>query len=146
MLVYGKNERFISNGRVGNVLIGLLEDDLAIQEMLRLLLQSEGHAVAIYASAEECLADLRVDGPQTGCAVPNLVIIDLHLAKSISGMEVIERIRANPRLSNLPLVLMTAATHVDKQELERLHATLLTKPFDVDEVLQLVEDLPGRIP
>ena len=144
MLVYGENEHFISNGRVGNVLIGLLEDDLAIQEMLRLLLQSEGHEVAIYASADECLADLRVDESQASCAAPDLVIIDLHLAKSISGMEVIERIRANPRLSGLPLVLMTAAAHVDKQELERLHATLLTKPFDVDEVLRLVDDLPGH--
>ena len=103
MLVYGENEHFISNGRVGNVLIGLLEDDLAIQEMLRLLLQSEGHEVAIYASADECLADLRVDESQASCAAPDLVIIDLHLAKSISGMEVIERIRANPRLSGLPL-------------------------------------------
>lgn len=146
MLIYEENERFISEGRGGKVLIGLLEDDLAIQEMLRLLFQSEGHDVTIYASATECLSDLRVDDEsQADPAGPDLVIIDLHLAKSISGMAVIEQIRANPRLQDLPLVLMTAAAHVDKQELERLHAILLTKPFDVDEVLRLVGELAGRV-
>lgn len=126
------------------MLIGLLEDDLAIQEMLRLVLQSEGHELIIYATAAECLADLRVDDPLPGSFSPSLLIVDLRLSKSASGMAVIERIRANPRLESLPIILMTASTFFDKQELQRLRVTLLTKPFDIDDVVRLVDELTGN--
>lgn len=125
------------------MLIGLLEDDLAIQEMLSLLLHGEGHEVATYVGAEECMTDLRIDDPQAGAFCPDLLMIDLHLARSVSGITVIERIRANPRLENLPVVLMTASVALDKQELQRLRAGLLVKPFNIDEVIQLVDELAG---
>lgn len=123
------------------MLIGLLEDDLAIQELLRIVLQSEGHEVAIYASAAECLADLRVDDQRSGPFVPDLLFIDLHLSRSISGSAVIEQIRANPRLNSLPIILMTASTSLEKQELARLQVTLLTKPFDIDDVPRLIDEI-----
>jgi CheY-like chemotaxis protein len=123
------------------VLIGLLEDDLAIQEMLRLLLQSEGYEVTAYASAEECLAHLRIDDAQSEVACPNLLMVDLHLAKGISGLVVIEQIRSNPRLKSLPIVLMTASAFIDKQDLQRLHISLLLKPFDIDEIIRIAAEL-----
>lgn len=124
--------------------IGLLEDDLAIQEMVRLLLQSEGHEVTIYASAQECLADLRVDDPYAGSMSLNLLLVDLRLSKSASGMNVIEQLRANPRLATLPIILMTASATVDKRELERLQVALVMKPFDIDEILRLVNEAENR--
>lgn len=127
------------------MLIGLLEDDLAIQEMLRLLLDSAGHEVAVYASAEECLADLRVNDRGPGPYSPDLLIVDLRLAKAASGTAVIELIRANPRLCTLPIILMTASAFPDKQELERLHVKLLLKPFDIDDVMRLVDELTRRV-
>ncbi len=125
------------------MLIGLLEDDLAIQEMLRLLLLGEGYEVAIYAGADECLQELRVKDsqPQPGTIYPDLLMIDLHLEKSISGLAIIEQIRANPRFENLPIILMTASAVIDKQNLLRLHTTLLPKPFDIDEIIQLLSEL-----
>lgn len=121
--------------------IGLLEDDLAIQEMLRLLLESEGHEVVAYASAGECLTDLRIEDEQPGIVCPDLLMIDLHLEKAISGLTIIEQIRANPRLANLSVILMTAATFIDPRELQRLHITLLAKPFDIDEVIRMLGEL-----
>ena len=123
------------------MLIGLLEDDLAIQEMLRLLLQSEGYEVAAYASAEQCLSELRIDDTQATCAGPALLMIDLYLPKAVSGLTIIERIRANPRFVNLPIILMTASAVVDKSNLQRLRVNLLPKPFDIDEIIQLVHTL-----
>ncbi|HET8845670.1 MAG TPA: response regulator [Ktedonobacteraceae bacterium] len=126
------------------MLIGLLEDDLAIQEMLRLVFESEGHAVTIYTNAENCLADLQVDNPQPGPFSPDLLVVDLRLSTSLPGTVVVERMRTNPRLASLPVILMTASTFSDRQELARLHVTLLAKPFDIDEVVQLVNKLTGQ--
>lgn len=124
--------------------IGLLEDDLAIQEMVRLLLQSEGHEVTIYASANDCLADMHVDDPYAGPVSLNLLLVDLRLSKSASGMSVIEQLRTNPRLATLPIILMTASAAVDKRELERLQVALVLKPFDIDEILRLVNEAGDR--
>ncbi len=126
------------------MLIGLLEDDLAIQEMLRLLLQGEGHEVTIYDSAEDCLADVRVDDPSPGPPGPGLLLIDLRLSKSTSGITVIERIRANPRLETLPIILMTASASLERQKLDLLRVRLLTKPFDIDEIMQIIDELTGE--
>jgi CheY-like chemotaxis protein len=130
-----------SEGRRGQVLIGLLEDDLAIQEMLRLLLQSEGYEVVAYASAEECLSELHKAVLQSGAPCPGLLMIDLHLTKSFSGLTVIEHLRADARLELLPVILMTASAFIDKQDLQRLRVKLLPKPFDIDEIISLVSAL-----
>lgn len=122
--------------------IGLLEDDLAIQEMLRLLLQSEGHKVVIYPGAQACLADLCES--ESNSQKPDLLLVDLRLAKSTSGLTVIEQIRLTPRLASLPIILMTASAALNKQELERLQVALLPKPFDVDEVMQLINKLTSQ--
>lgn len=122
--------------------IGLLEDDVAIQEMLRLVLQEEGYKVIIFLSPEDCLRTLGVlDGKQGGTTQVNLLIVDLRLSNSISGAEVIRRIRAFPALEKLPIILTTAATYFDIQELQELHVTLVEKPFDVDKILEIIEDL-----
>ncbi len=127
-----------------DLLIGLLEDDLAIQEMLRLVFESEGHTVAIYANAEACLADLHVHDPQPGAFAPDLLVVDLRLSTSLPGTAVIEQMRANPRLAKLPVILMTASTFFNRKDLARLNITLLTKPFDIDEVMRLVNELTSH--
>lgn len=123
------------------MLIGLLEDDVSIQEMLRLLFSSEGHKVKVYTTAAECLEDLHVDDPQPGGVFPDLLLVDLRLPRSASGTTVIERIRANPRLMSLPIILMTASLFADDIKLADLRVKLLTKPFDIDDVMRLVNEL-----
>lgn len=121
------------------MLIGLLEDDLAIREMIQLILQNEGHRVITYATSEACLTHLRAnDSSGPSC---DLLVVDMRLANSISGLTVIEYIRADPHLEHLPIILTTAATALDKQELDRLRVTLLPKPFDIDDILQLVTEM-----
>jgi DNA-binding response OmpR family regulator len=122
--------------------IGLLEDDVAIQEMLRLVLQDEGYKVIIFLTAEDCLRTLGVlDGKQEGSTAVDLLIVDLRLSNSISGTEVIRQIRAVPALETLPIILTTAATYLNIQELQELQVTLVEKPFDVDKILEIIEDL-----
>lgn len=126
--------------------IGLLEDDLAIQEMLQLVLEGVGHEVAVYATAEVCLSALHITEQSPGFVIPDLFITDQRLPKAMSGTDIIELIRANPYLKTLPIILMTASAFPDKQELARLRVTLLVKPFDIDDVVRLVDKLTNNSP
>jgi two-component system, chemotaxis family, chemotaxis protein CheY len=121
--------------------VGLLEDDVAIQEMLRLVLQDENYSVTIYPTAEECLRALLSDEGDQGSPTIDLLIVDLRLSRAVSGTEVIQRLRESRRLSSLPVILTTAATFTDREELQRLNVPLVEKPFDVDEIVKVIKDL-----
>ncbi len=121
--------------------VGLLEDDVAIQEMLLLVLQDEGHTVLVFPNAEACLDLLGVTKQTDGDIPVDLMIIDWRLNENITGTEVIQKLRADARLNSLPIILTTAATFNDTQALQSLHVSLLEKPFSVDDMIALIKCL-----
>lgn len=127
--------------------VGLLEDDIAIQEMLLLVLQDEGYSVVNYPDAEACLDSLGITGATVGDAFTtptlpiDLLIADWRLSGSTSGVEVIRQMRAMPHLAALPVILTTAATFNDTEELQQLQVSLLEKPFSVDDIIRLIQQL-----
>lgn len=127
--------------------VGLLEDDIAIQEMLLLVFQDEGYSVVNYPDAEACLASLGITGTAVGAAsmtpaLPiDLLIADWRLSGSTTGVEVIRQMRAMPHVATLPVILTTAATFNDTEELQQLHVSLLEKPFSVDDIILLIQRL-----
>ncbi len=122
--------------------VGLLEDDIAIQEMLFLVLQEEGYGVTTYQDAEECIEALTEAAQDSSVRVPvDMMIVDWRLSGPMSGIEVIQKLRAQPRLSSLPIILTTAATFSNSSLLQDLRVVLLEKPFSVDDMTALVERL-----
>ena len=120
--------------------IGVLEDDVAIQEMLLLVLQDEGYEVTGYSNGEECLQSLTSSAD--GASKPiDLLITDLRLAGNESGLEVIQQIRLHPFLNSLPIILTTAATFSNENVLRALHVSLLEKPFSLDDMAELIKQL-----
>jgi two-component system chemotaxis response regulator CheY len=123
--------------------ISLLEDDTAIQEMLQLVLQDEGHSVTVYPTAEACLKAL-VAAAESQAPSPDLLIVDWLLPGLVSGTQVIQEIRRIPRYQFLPIILTTAATFTDPEALQSLGVTLLEKPFAIDDMMKLIRDLTQR--
>jgi PAS domain S-box-containing protein len=77
---------------------------------------------------------------------PDLVLLDLHLP-DLTGDEVLRRLRADPRTSGIPIIIISA--DATRDSLERLRAAgadaYLTKPLDLDEFLATLElHLPVR--
>jgi len=95
-----------------------------------------------FSGAEECLEALSVSDLSSSLTLPvDVMIIDWRLNGLLSGIEVITALRKNPRFSELPLILTTAATFNDTDELRHLQVSLLEKPFSVDEMLLLIKSL-----
>lgn len=121
--------------------VGLLEDEVAIQEMLLLMLQDEGYTVVNFPDAETCLTAL-TSAAQQGTPLPvDLMIVDWRLNGSISGVEVIRHIQNALLLNSLPIILTTAAAFSDPKEFQDIHVTLLEKPFSIDELITLIKSL-----
>ncbi|MDQ2716544.1 MAG: response regulator [Chloroflexota bacterium] len=121
--------------------IGLLEDDIAIQEMLKLVLQDENYAVTIYPTAEECLDALLAAERDQAHSPLDLLIVDWRLPGLVSGIQVIQKIRDTTRFRALPIILTTAASFSDTPEFAGLQATFLEKPFAIDEMVDTIKIL-----
>jgi two-component system chemotaxis response regulator CheY len=124
--------------------IGLLEDDVAIQEMLRLVLEDENYTIVIYPTAEACLKALLTDERKQGSVPIDLLIVDLRLPRAVSGMEIIRQLRSDPSYSSLPIILTTATSFVDLEDLSVLHVNFLEKPFDIDKLLKMIGELTAN--
>ncbi|GCE13747.1 response regulator [Tengunoibacter tsumagoiensis] len=121
--------------------VGLLEDDIAIQEMLRLVLQDEGYTVINFADATACLEAFHINQPVEEPIPVDLMIVDWRLSDTTTGTEVIQQLRQDPRLRTLPIILTTAATFSNFEQIEHLQISFLEKPFSVDEMTDLIKEI-----
>lgn len=126
--------------------VGLLEDDAAIQEMLLLVLEDEGYTVTSFPDAESCLDALGLINTSATPQSLDLLIVDWRLNGLTTGTEVIRQVRQQPHLAYLPIILTTAATFHDTEELYNLQVSLLEKPFAVDDITALIKELTRSRP
>jgi len=75
--------------------------------------------------------------------VPDLIMLDIHLP-DIDGTEVLRSLRHNPATASIPVAILSAdATAGQIQRLTDAGAAhYLTKPFDIDELLAVVDGTP----
>jgi DNA-binding response OmpR family regulator len=110
----------------------VVDDDTAIRETLRVILQDEGYPVAVARHGREAL-DLLEAGP-----LPGLCIIDLVMPV-LNGWELCEELARRPALVGVPVLLVSANSVLDDRPvgLETVH--VMRKPIDFDRLLGHVE-------
>lgn len=110
----------------------LVDDDPDVSESLGMLLETFGMQVHVAANGAEALAHI-ADG-----VVPDLVLTDYRLP-DYDGFEVIARLRAALG-KEVPAILITGETALQPTARPDNFA-LLHKPFDVDDLVTLVEKM-----
>jgi two-component system, response regulator len=95
-------------------LILLVEDNPDDEELaLRAIKQCGGyHDMVVKRDGEEVLDYLFGTGKFAGFCLtrlPNLILLDLKLPK-VGGLEVLERLRADPRTRRIPIVVLTSSS------------------------------------
>jgi CheY-like chemotaxis protein len=116
----------VTEAEVKTVLV--VDDEFAIVEALSELLTWEGYTVRSAGNgraALEILASERVD----------VVLMDVMMP-TMGGVDAARAIKADPRLRDIPIVLMTAGPLPDA---DVRWFTTLRKPFDVNALLSAVQ-------
>jgi two-component system phosphate regulon response regulator PhoB len=116
----------------------IVEDEPAIQEVLKFNLGLHGHGVTTAGSAEEAMRLLH--GP-----LPDLILLDWMLP-GLSGIDLAKRLRAEPRLKDIPIIMLTArAEERDKVlGLEIGADDYITKPFSPRELMARIKAVLRR--
>ena len=90
----------------------------------------------------EALAFLRQQGRYTAMPRPDLIILDLNLPKK-NGREVLAEIKADPRLSLIPVVVLTTSrAEEDVIKTYGLHANCyIVKPMGFADFVEVVRSI-----
>lgn len=108
----------------------VIDDDLAVLDSLRFLLEVTGHRVATYPSAAAYLAD---DVQQAAC-----LIIDQHMPQ-MTGLELLARLRAEGVDTRVMLITGSSTPAIRARAAELGVMKVLEKPPDGDELLAFVD-------
>jgi two-component system chemotaxis response regulator CheY len=112
----------------------IIEDDPDIQSILGLALSREGHTIFKAGNGFEGLQALKTN------PLPDLILLDLMMPV-MNGYQVIEQLdQSEPRLRNLPLVILSAMPDGDK--IARTSSRrFIAKPIDFDDLCDLISEL-----
>lgn len=122
----------------------LVEDDPVDARLtLESIRQSKLHnEVTVVGNGEQALAHLRGEGEHAGRRRPDLVLLDINLP-GMNGIEVLERIKADPAIATVPVVMLT--TSDEDQDILRsyqLHAAAyVRKPLGLEEFAKMVDSI-----
>ncbi|MXO70044.1 response regulator transcription factor [Alteraurantiacibacter buctensis] len=110
-------------------LILIADDEPLLIELLQFRLTGRGYRVAVAQDGREALASIQVQRP---AAVVLDAMMPIH-----DGFEVLRRIRANPDIADIPVIMLTARrSEKDVVGALELGANeYLVKPFIPEELL-----------
>jgi two-component system response regulator MtrA len=116
----------------------LAEDDADIRSLLELTLSRRGHdvvAVADGAAAIDACHSQR----------PDVAVLDIGMPV-LSGVDALRRIRSDPALADLPVILLTGWARGSDVEggLDAGADDYVTKPFSPHELVARIEALRGE--
>lgn len=115
------------------------EDDAALARLYAAYAEKRGHAVAVAKDGAETLV-------MTTAELPDLVLLDISMPK-LDGRDVLKQLKANPRTSNIPVVVISAYggdQHMRDLLLELGAWDVLEKPVDLQIAFNKAERLVRR--
>lgn len=113
----------------------LVDDEPDIRVLTRMMLEKAGHSVVEAVNGEEGLEMLKKHRP-------DLILLDVMMP-GMKGWKVCEKIKANKKTMNIPVVMFTIRASEDsvKKSYECGADAHISKPFDIKELLDTVDKL-----
>ncbi|QDT38085.1 response regulator [Stratiformator vulcanicus] len=122
----------------------LVEDSLTAARLTMATLRGGHlqHRITWVPNGEEAIEFVFQRGKFSRAPRPDLILLDLGLPKR-DGREVLQEIKADPDLLQIPIVVLTASTsEEDRIVSERLKVeSYLTKPIDMNRFLEVIKEL-----
>jgi CheY-like chemotaxis protein len=115
----------------------VVDDDPGTRSLLRLILETEGHAVIEAAHGGEAL---NIIGPN---ALPDVVVTDLMMPV-LSGLELIDRLQSEPLTATIPIVVVSSNSQAARAlQTSGAVTAVVRKPFVASALADCIRAVAG---
>ncbi|HEX9016250.1 MAG TPA: response regulator [Chloroflexota bacterium] len=117
----------------------VVDDDRAVLDLIRAVLESDGYLVRTFDSSPNALLEAVKDPPDA-------MIIDLMMPE-MDGLELLKALRSNPSTVDVPAIVCSAYYEnllSTRDEMDSLGVARIRKPFHVEDLLDTVAAMAGR--
>jgi two-component system, OmpR family, response regulator VicR len=111
-----------------------VDDDFAVAEVTRMVLEHEGYTVLVASNGEDAFHSAEAERP-------DLVITDFMMP-IMNGGELVRRMRAEPQLEQIPIIMVTANDVSGIPGIEHCRR-VLRKPITIDMLVTAIRSLLG---
>ena len=118
-----------SDARPKTILV--VEDDHDISGLIATTLENEGYLVETAGNGEDALTKVADN-------IPDAMLVDIMLPR-VDGKQLIRACKAQEATSRIPIIVMSAGYDA-MHDAELASLVFMTKPFDIEMLLMLVDD------
>ena len=104
----------------------VVDDELAIRELLDIFLTGEEYEVILASNGEEALELVEKEQPKA-------VLLDIKMP-GINGIEVCRRLKAKDKSKFIPIIMITASMDHRTEAVEAGADDIVTKPFNMEQL------------
>jgi DNA-binding response OmpR family regulator len=121
-------------GEVARKRVLVIDDDLPLRGMLAAALRQHGFQVLLAGDGAEGQRAMNIHHP-------NVVLLDLAMP-DVNGWDFLQRLQETGHLGRVPIVVLSAHVRVEPAALLQMGvAAILPKPFNLPELIDLIEHL-----
>jgi two-component system, OmpR family, alkaline phosphatase synthesis response regulator PhoP len=111
----------------------VVDDEKDVVELIKFLLEKDGHLVLTAYNGREALTVIEKDTPQ-------LILLDVMMPE-MDGYTVQTELLQNPKTKNIPIIILTAKGHLkDVFSLAANVKATMEKPFDPKALRQKIKE------
>ena len=109
----------------------IVDDDLGIQEIFKLILEREGYETIIYSGGKALF--------QNKTEEPNVYLLDKQLGGMEDGLEICRHLKREEATRNTPVVMVSATPGIRAMAKEAGANDCIEKPFTKNELIAIIE-------
>lgn len=108
----------------------VVEDEAYLCDLIADVLEAEGHVTRKAANGREALLLIQARRPE-------IILLDLMMPV-MDGWEFMNALKSRPEWGDIPVIVVTAIYDAKRTQDETGARAVLTKPFDIDQLAELV--------
>lgn len=119
----------------------IIEDDPLIQRMYQKIFTFENYDVQVASNGEEGLAKAKA-------SQPNIILLDIMMPV-LNGLEVLSRLKSDPKLKSVPVMMLTNLASVKDAETALSRGAvkyIIKSDYDPKQVVDMVKDIIDKLP
>lgn len=112
-----------------NILV--VDDDLAILEVIKIILEDKGYNVITISNGSEVEQAIEKQNP-------HLILLDIWIS-GFDGRDIAKKLKARSSTKHIPIIVISAHNETAKIAKEAGADNFLAKPFDIENLVSVVQ-------